>query len=457
MSDQNAESNQERRQGLIDGSEKVKRSTPDDVADKETSTKKITDLNSYCLEHIFNYLELPDLVNVADSNSKLRSDCELPFIRNYRSKKVQMMRYGGWSTHLTYSNWFRIDTSTISIRNMIACLKLLRHFGHLLTNLSINFDESMPAHCAEVERYIHDNCAESLVEIDFGYAQQSTFSTIKKPFSKIEKVSFSDSELGKEICEFNKWFPNMRHLHFNMCDTIADLRCIEKPIPNLKHLELHINGCDKGFQKLNVLECLRLNQNLQIFALSNSFDGTFFELASRYLQNLQHLQINTSQESYFHNVDSRIRFENVKFLFIVSSRNEIIPKIPFTYGRLEMFNIIAGGIQSNDEFFRNHSLKKLKLAARYYSQSFEIIGEKLQLAKALPQLTEFSATSVFSVDEAIAFANECPMLKLFEFKLSTQSEYDDLESRFTRHSEWNASIKHPLIIQLQRCTLHLDE
>ncbi|XP_055304291.1 uncharacterized protein LOC129569476 isoform X2 [Sitodiplosis mosellana] len=69
MSDQNAESNQERRQGLIDGSEKVKRSTPDDVADKETSTKKITDLNSYCLEHIFNYLELPDLVNVADSNN----------------------------------------------------------------------------------------------------------------------------------------------------------------------------------------------------------------------------------------------------------------------------------------------------------------------------------------------------------------------------------------------------
>lgn len=455
MSDQNDESSQKRKQDSI-AMEEFKRPRPHDVEDSEIATKSITDLNSYCLDHIFNYLELIDLVNVAEANSKLKLDCKLPFVRNYRSKKVEMIKYGGWSTDFAYANWFRVDANYISIRNMIACLKLLRHFGHLLTNLSVNFEDTKPAHRAEVERYIYDNCTESLIEIDFGYAELSTFSTIEKPFAKVEKVSFSDCDLGKEICEFNKWFPSMRHLYIDSCNHIADLKCIENPFPNLTHLELHVNRrIQKGFQKSNVLECLRLNSNLQSLTLGNDFDGTFFELASRYLQNLHHLCIHTIHANSFNNVDPRICFANVHDLRFCSLRNEIISKVPFNYDRLESCKLIAGGIQSNDEFFSKHPIKKLSLSTTS-TILFEIKGEKLQLARSLINVTEFSAKqTIFSVDEAVAFAKECSMLKLFEFRMSNQTDYEELQSRLIQHSKWNAtsvklSFSDMLNIQLKR-------
>lgn len=50
------------------------------------SDKQITDMNQFWLEHIFMYLDLEDLLNVADSNKYLKLATNSPFIRKYGDK-----------------------------------------------------------------------------------------------------------------------------------------------------------------------------------------------------------------------------------------------------------------------------------------------------------------------------------------------------------------------------------
>lgn len=51
---------------------------------------KITDINNDCLEHIFNYLSLIDLLNVADASKCFKQGVNLSFTAKYGSKKLKL-------------------------------------------------------------------------------------------------------------------------------------------------------------------------------------------------------------------------------------------------------------------------------------------------------------------------------------------------------------------------------
>lgn len=61
------------------------------VVDDEVSTMKIDDINIDCLEHVFNYLSLMDLINVADANKYLRRAAALVFACRSKGKMVMIM------------------------------------------------------------------------------------------------------------------------------------------------------------------------------------------------------------------------------------------------------------------------------------------------------------------------------------------------------------------------------
>lgn len=57
---------------------------------EERSTIKLTDLNQFCLEHIFAYLDLESLLNVADANKELKIATYMPFVQNFGGKSVHI-------------------------------------------------------------------------------------------------------------------------------------------------------------------------------------------------------------------------------------------------------------------------------------------------------------------------------------------------------------------------------
>lgn len=55
------------------------------ISDDQT---KITDMPQLCLEHIFMYLDLEDLLNVVDANKYLRLAAQTPFSRKYTGREI---------------------------------------------------------------------------------------------------------------------------------------------------------------------------------------------------------------------------------------------------------------------------------------------------------------------------------------------------------------------------------
>lgn len=74
---------------------------------------KFTDLNIDCLEIVLEYLELIDLLNVADSTKRLNKVAELVFARKHGKKDVN---FGG--TQVSQNRSFRISPFTIDIEDL---------------------------------------------------------------------------------------------------------------------------------------------------------------------------------------------------------------------------------------------------------------------------------------------------------------------------------------------------
>lgn len=56
----------------------------------ESTTTKLTDINDDCLEHIFLYLSIEDLLNIAYTSKQLKPAAELAFSNNSGMKKMEI-------------------------------------------------------------------------------------------------------------------------------------------------------------------------------------------------------------------------------------------------------------------------------------------------------------------------------------------------------------------------------
>lgn len=83
---------------------------------------------------------------------------------------------------------------------------------------------------------------------------------------------------GRQLTDFNKWFPIMRHLRLYQ-NQFVDPMCIEKHFVNLVHLEI----CNKEdrcnhmiFDEHNIRAVLHLNPQLQTIKIGSGWDVDFY-------------------------------------------------------------------------------------------------------------------------------------------------------------------------------------
>lgn len=152
------------------------------IPDEERTAIKITEINQFCLEHIFTYLDLEDLLNVADSNKYLKLATRTPFVRNYGGKSVHIDR---WTKHpgvkiITKTDenkrkYYNIEKE-ITILDFKIIFQLLRLFGDMITDLSAFENVNVvyyntPFVSIDVYHhilwYIYSYCRESLKKFSF--------------------------------------------------------------------------------------------------------------------------------------------------------------------------------------------------------------------------------------------------------------------------------------------------
>lgn len=204
-------------------------------AEPEDETMKIIDLNYDCLEHIFEYLHLNDLINVAASNTILQNVAEGVFQREYGDQTLRIMAS---SRSLYFGDIF--DGEDIDVTSFPRFLLI---FGDLISSIELNFaemydleDEGMIS-LEEIHSTfdsIFKHSLKSLVKIEFHEMPNGWLTKFSKLLLKVESVSFTDCVGAHEAGELHSAgdiFPNAR----SILDDGYDIADIFQLIKNLRN------------------------------------------------------------------------------------------------------------------------------------------------------------------------------------------------------------------------------
>ncbi|XP_055304936.1 uncharacterized protein LOC129569797 [Sitodiplosis mosellana] len=344
--------------------------------DEADGVTKINDVNDDCLELIFSHLMLQDLVNVADTCKRFQPSAKAVFATKCRGKLVMLHP----SVHRLQP--FESIENFVKVFGMSNCLKVLRHFGHKITKIDIDYFYIYTVKQAALGRYMNEYCADSLIDIAIAGAPKEVAANWTKPFINADSIQLLYSDLG----DLSAWFPKTRRLVLH-----SGAKWVENTFPHLEQLDIYDDVSERN--RANVVELLHRNPHLQQLRLLNhGYDMKFMEGVSAYLQSLTLLDI-CCDNGFFHLNGSSIHLKSVKEFNIGLRLVHAIPKIPFSFDQLENMQLEVDDFKMNDNFGKflkqNPSLSKLiihsyVLARAQNSHSVEQI--KMKIAEVSPSL-----------------------------------------------------------------------
>lgn len=224
---------------------------------KQFEMWKITDVNNDCLENIFKYLNLDDLLNVVDANKWLRVAADYVYRRRYGQRIVELCDLNSKKT-----GYIQTNNKSPKIAGLKKCLRFVRCFGHNIYELKIDYCRSSRKDYTYLDQYVNEFCADSLTHIKYIRKSTILLEIPEKPFTKLEILGIIHSNLGNRFEEIMKWFPKLRRLY--MDSNRMDGNSVEVNIPNLEHLIVTLNSGKKYIiNHKNVIEAVRLNPQLR--------------------------------------------------------------------------------------------------------------------------------------------------------------------------------------------------
>lgn len=403
---------------------------------KVRSTMKITDLTIDCLEEIFDYLDLQDLLNAADANKRLNRAAQFVFLRKHENKLVRIY---------DRSEYIRHGGKYIHIGDISICQRFFRCFGGTFSDLEICFDTGCQS--TEVFHLLHEYCSQSINKLHIQGHDRLVIMDFHKSFPKIETMILSHCVLGKQLNHIEENFPKIRRLELIQSKTSE---FIESNIPQLEYLKcgIEVKNIFYGFRREQIESMVCMNPSLTHVEFNHCWNSKFLEHLSDHLPQLHKLHI--SDAGHFPHEDGYAHFKSVRVLELRFLSVDIFPAVDVTFDELNEFTI--NDIRPNDllDFVgKNQTINKLSIGFNW--QSIKINKrDLLQAAKMLPKLTSLTAilTDTFSVDDVIQFLAELKQLHTFSFDIHGSFQIEDLLTRIDNY--WQADKKSTFHVTLNR-------
>lgn len=266
---------------------------------KKKKVKSIIDLNIDCLEHIFKFLKLEDMLNVAHTCRKFKIPAAFAFNTIYGDKIIRIR-------DLRIINlWGIREAEGIEfgpeILGLKECLQIVRCFGQFISKLIIISERygkpESRIRFILVLCYVQKYCSNNLTDITIGQCPIGSLEQLTKTFPQVKNVQICDRYVGRN--RLNKLFPKMESLKYDKFDGALCLKSIENHFPNMKCLEIGQYKREK-FKSNNllltprlesILNALRLNQQLHTLNITYTLKADFIQLISECLPHLKSLKI----------------------------------------------------------------------------------------------------------------------------------------------------------------------
>lgn len=389
-----------------------------EIADTQDETMKITDLNDDCLEHIFDYLSLEDLLNVAFSNTALQYASGLLFKRKYGVLHFKFFR-------IADSLMWQIGGELFV--NEIEAQRFFLVFADFISSISLIFHEEYEEIFEKRLQQISTYSLESLIEIKLCHFPEGWLNKFSKPMPKIKSVVLDDCHLGGKSVMLSHIFPKLCNL--KICDSSTEIDQIISHFPYLKMLDLNVDNNSSKFESF-----LNLNPQLTSFKLKlkGSRDWNLVRCIAEKLQ-LENFYFRYSRSLP---QNERFHFKKVRTFEYHSDGN--FP--PFTFDQLEELkqddHMQPLGINQMDKIVgQNSKLRKVTLSNIDDVNSMNMSKELRRISKLT--LNMFRWIDI-NVDAIVDFINEKTFASIIKFKFIDETFTTDLQNKIDK-TKWIAN------------------
>lgn len=230
----------------------------------------ITNTCYECLQHVFDYLDLKSLLNVAGTCRKLQTAVATKFEHKFGKKRIVI------STGYSNQDKAELDVcgNYIRVSGIKFCLPLLRCFGAQMTDIVVFYSstywDTRPKHIHCIDQYISGFCADTLAGLTLRGDGDQELSP-GRPFKNVKNLDIYKIFLRNGLSSIGGAFPNLRSLSINSVeygnsnDSTSALH-----LPHLEHLSISLSRSENRIERL--LQANHQLQSLEITIL-NSYES----------------------------------------------------------------------------------------------------------------------------------------------------------------------------------------
>lgn len=407
-----------------------------------------TQLNYDALQLIFDELEFPNLLDVAELCKDFSFLAARAFERNFGQVKISMgnFAYSKPPNRIDLAirdaskkinkfvnviplnlNKLTVDKDVIRIQSMVFALKTLRHFGKHIQKLEVQLDDITTKAATSILQYIERYCLESMVDFTIDFTKGDALRQFKKPFKRVEKLTFthrSDRGITKPT---NETFPALRELSFESHTPDYNYGYGDGHFPHLKHLSLA--QPDEYSKPLETL--IEMNSEIDTFTCKDCSEA-LVHYASTKLSRLNHLILeNFYTCSFLQRRD--IRFDTVKKATLFKIQGSPRIRLP----NLQQFATDSGtwNIETLTQFLEIH--RNITTFCMDYSQMED--NDFNMIVQNLPNIEEMTvmrnAFRFIDSDDIIDFLET--HRKLMKFQIDDCRNSDIANLREKLNEKWD--------------------
>lgn len=356
---------------------------------------QLTEINDDCLESIFGYLTLNDLVNVAEANWRFISSARAVFVRRYQKMNFYL--------NLGIIRMRMKNGTDYEIRKDVA-IPFFRHFGGKVLGLYVNFllniDQDVNT---KLEHMIFQYCTATLTRLEWFFCNMDTFKAINKPFENVRELTISKGSLSQQLSLLDIWFPNLIKLHLIYVKPFNPVS-LETKFPHLKDLAIY--NAEMTIPLASIMQMVRLNPQIKSFRLHCDYDVHCLRSIAENLPQLEDLILQSPGDRFASFADQVVHFKNVtSFLLMVPyyRRNEFVVNMPFAFQRLEQLTLV-GFNKFKDQLMsfivQNKGIRSLNLEPTVDDWDDLTDFDLKTIIMALPNLTTLKfCADLFEIDD----------------------------------------------------------
>lgn len=386
---------------------------------------KFTELNIDVIYHIFEELNLKDLLNLRKISETFSSIIDHTMRQKYTNYRLKIVSQDSKHMKQFFENKsFR----RIEIYSVQAAKELLQLFRHTITIIELENFRFPKNESNVISKLLNEYYCGSLIKFRFGWAHDDTLQQFTVPFEAVENVTFGKIQSGYKtgIFQLNQLFPKLKQMRVLLSGTI-DYTFIDCKFSHLKDLNFMVVNDD---WKRNEMFERFLQKNEQIRRLETSkFPNGSFETIAHFLPHIEHLVV-----TWFENSNHSISLTNLKHLVLYAPSSS---PLQLTYPALETLMIYywPGLYSDSIDFFKRHSNLKRLYLHEYYD---DIKVPFVELTKELNNLIEMSVetSTTVQIEDIIVFMESHGSVMKFQFSVFhyKQEDLQRLRERFT--NEW---------------------